>query len=337
MGDDMREFDKKLITISIPCYNEEDNVIELVDAIETQFKLHLREYDYIIQFSDNCSSDNTRSILRKLCDENKHVRAIFNVSNVPGSAIHSILQADGDCCIHMACDFQDNPSLIPEFVHEWENGYNVVCAIKHSSEENKGMWYVRKLYYKIIDEFSEINQIENFTGFGLYDRQFVEIIRKIDDPLITLRGLVAEYGKNVKMVYYKQAKRKHGKSKKNFIKNYDYAMRSFTTYSKKGIHIITISGAVLCGLSILALIISLVLFFAAHINFLVLIIIECVLFLYSSLVTMIGIVGSYVLSINIRALNRPLAIEDERIGIWENEQRPENYSPYDAFSVDKNI
>lgn len=334
--DDLKNTDcLKTITISLPCWNEEKNIKDLVSEIEKQFLEFLPQYNYIIQFSDNCSTDSTRGILRDLCNANPHVRAIFNVANVSGSAIHSILQADGDCCIHMASDFQDPPELIPQLIEKWEQGAQVVCAIKTSGEEKKIMWNIRSLYYKIMCRFSSIPQIEHFTGFGLYDRKFIEIIRRIEDPIPTLRGYVAEFGHKVEKLYFRQPLRKSGKSGKNFIKNFDYAMKSFTTYTKVTIHITTIVGLlftfVFFVLGILFLILKMVFHIywineAALLSILILLAISIQIFLT-------GLIGEYIVSINTRLLKRPLAIEAERIGIWDSRQqpKPDNNSPYIPF------
>lgn len=330
---------RKTVTISLPCWNEEENIKAIVQKIDSIFKNHLPEYQYIIQFSDNCSTDNTRQILRQICQENTHVRAIFNVSNVSGSAIHSILQADGDCCIHMASDFQDPPELIPELIQKWENGAKVVCAIKTSSEENAGMWRIRTLYYKIMCKFSTIPQIKHFTGFGLYDRSFIEILRRLGDPIPTLRGIVAEYGYNVENVYYKQPVRKSGKSSKSFMKNYDYAMKSFTTYSRIIFHIATLLGmglGIVCLLG-LAIIVITKLILGAYFQISHLLLAVSIFFVGAVQIFFIGFLGEYITNINQRIIKRPLAIEAERIGNWQGSQVKEEWSnPYVGFEPTEN-
>lgn len=235
----------------------------------------------------------------------------------------------------MACDFQDPPSLIPQLVNAWEAGAHIVCAIKTSSEEKKYMWKIRSLYYKIMSKFSAIPQIEHFTGFGLYDREFVEIIRRIDDPLITLRGLVAEYGHGVDKVYFKQPIRKKGKSGKNFMKNYDYAVRNFTTYTKIGVHLSTFLGIIGTSISLLCLFIVLILNCVLNNNVdLSMYVIVAVIFLVGSIqLGFIGVIGSYIINMNTRLMKRPLAIEAKRVGFDKTSQpKAENSSPYIGYA-----
>lgn len=329
---------KKMISVSLPCRNEQENIEALVAKITEQFEKHLPEYDYQIQFSDNCSTDNTRTILRKLCASDAHVRAIFNVASFSGSAFHSMLQVDGDCCIHMASDFQDPPELIPDYVHAWEAGAKIVCGIKKASQESPFLWAARSLYYKIMEMCSTITQIPQFTGFGLYDRDFVELIRRLNDPTPTLRGLVAEYGYRVERVEFIQPKRKGGKSKNDFYSLFDYAMRNFTTYTRVGMHIATLGGMAAACISFLVgigyLIMKLLFWqrFAAGIAPLTI----GVFFLGSVQVFFIGLIGEYILNMNARIINRPLVVEEERVNFPDGVRaRPDRVDPFAAYGAEQ--
>lgn len=186
----------KKISIVIPCYNEEENVIPISNAVIAEFQKSLPQYDYEIVFIDNDSQDKTRELLRELCAGNHKIKAIFNAKNFGQfkSPYYGLLQATGDCAILLVADFQDPVEMIPRFVAEWENGYRIVSGIKTSSKENKVMYFLRSCYYKLIKRLSDVEQIEHFTGFGLYDRRFLEVLRQLDDPTPFLRGIVAELG-----------------------------------------------------------------------------------------------------------------------------------------------
>ena len=186
----------KKVSILIPCYNEEDNVIPMSEAIVNLFTTQLTQYDYELVFIDNDSKDTTRPKLRKICEKNPHIKAIFNAKNFGqfNSPYYGILQTTGDCTISMVCDFQDPIELIPRYLEEWEKGYKIVIGIKTSSKENKLVYGLRTLYYKIIKKFSDVEQIEHFTGSGLYDKEFVQVLRDLKDPTPFLRGIVAELG-----------------------------------------------------------------------------------------------------------------------------------------------
>ena len=200
----------KKISIMIPCYNEEENVVPISEAVINELGKSLPEYDYEILFIDNDSKDNTRQLLREICKNNPKIKAIFNAKNFGqfNSPYYGMLQTTGDCTICMCCDFQDPIEMIPKLVHEWENGYKIVCAIKTTSKENKIIRFLRTCYYKLIKKMSDVEQIEHFTGFGLYDKSFIEVLRNLKDPTPFLRGIVAELGYRRKDIPYEQAKRR---------------------------------------------------------------------------------------------------------------------------------
>ena len=208
----------KKVSILIPCYNEEENVVPMSEAIVNLFEKELTQYDYELMFIDNDSNDGTRALLRNICAQNPKIKAIFNAKNFGqfNSPYYGILQTTGDCTISMVCDFQDPIELIPRYLEEWEKGYKIVIGIKTSSKENKIMYHLRSLYYKLIKKFSNVEQIEHFTGSGLYDRDFVKVLRDLNDPTPFLRGIVAELGYKRKEIPYEQPQRRAGKTHNNF-------------------------------------------------------------------------------------------------------------------------
>ncbi len=307
----------KTISILIPCYNEEENVEPISQAVIGVLDKDLPGYDYELVFIDNDSQDNTRPILRRLCNENPRIKAIFNARNFGqfNSPYHGLLQVTGDCVIAMVADFQDPVELIPEYVKAWEEGYKIVIGIKTSSKENPVMYWLRSCYYKIIRKLSDVEQIEHFTGSGLYDREFIEVLRRLDDPTPFLRGIVAELGYKRKEIPYEQPKRRAGKTHNNFYRLYDAAMLSVTSYTKAGLRLATFVGAVSCGISMIVafayLVMKLIWWdrFPAGMTPMLL----GMLFLGSVQIFFIGMVGEYVLSINQRVMKRPLVIEEERL------------------------
>lgn len=312
----------KKISIVIPTYNEQENVVPLSEAIIDVLTNKLPNYDYEIIFIDNYSTDQTRILLRGLCSENPRIKAIFNCKNFGqfNSPYYGLCQSSGDCTILICADFQDPVDLIPRFVEEWENGFKIVCGIKTSSQENPIMRCLRTIYYKLIKKLSSVEQIEHFTGFGLYDRSFIDVLRNLDDPTPFLRGIVAELGPQRKEIPYEQQKRRAGKTKNNWYSLYDAAMLSFTSYTKIGLRIATFLGFICAGLSFLAALVYLVLkliywdrFAAGMIPMLL-----GSMFLGSLQLFFIGFVGEYIMSINTRMIHRPLVVEDERINFDKN-------------------
>ena len=244
---------RKTISVLIPCFNEVGNVKPISEAVVNEFSNNLSEYDYEIVFIDNCSTDGTREKIEEICRGNSRIKAIFNAKNFGqfNSPYYGLYQTTGDCTILLCCDFQDPVELLPVFVREWEKGYKIVSAIKTKSEENKIVRFLRTLYYKTIKKMSSVEQIEHFTGFGLYDRSFIDVLRGLDDPVPFLRGIVAELGPLRKVIEYTQRKRKSGKTHNNWYTLYDAAMLSFTSYTKVGLRVATIIGFCFATLTML--------------------------------------------------------------------------------------
>lgn len=308
---------QKKISVLIGCYNEEENVVPLSKALVEMLETNLSQYDYEIVFIDNDSKDNTRPLLREICKGNPRIKAIFNAKNFGqfNSPYYGMLQCTGDCVVKMAADFQDPVEMVPSIVAEWEKGAKIVSCIKTKSKENPIMRFMRTIYYKIIKKMSSIDQIEHFTGFGLYDKSFIEVLRNLKDPTPFLRGIVAELGYKRVSIEYTQAKRRAGKTHNNMMTLFDAAMLSFTSYTKVGLHLVTIAGMVLSVLSFLAALVYLVLKliywdrFSAGVAPLII----AIFFFNAIELLFIGFVGEYVMSINTRVMNRPLVIEEERI------------------------
>ena len=307
----------KKISIMVPCYNEEENVIPLSEALIEMFAKDLPQYDYDITFIDNDSTDTTRVKLRQLCKGNKKIKAIFNAKNFGqfNSPYYGIINTDGDCTIPVCADFQDPIDVIPRLVAEWEKGYKIVCAVKSSSKESKIMYFLRTCYYKLIKKMSSVEQIEHFTGFGLYDKSFVQVMRDLNDPIPFLRGVVGELGFKRTEIEYTQAQRRAGKTHNNFFTLYDAAMLSFTSYTKLGLRLATFVGGFFGLVSIIVGIVYLVLklvywnrFTAGMVPLILLVSI-----LGSLQLIFIGLMGEYILSMNQRLMNRPLVVEEERL------------------------
>ena len=308
---------QKKISILIPCFNEQDNVVPISKAIQEELEKNCSNYDYEIYFIDNCSTDNTRTLIRGLCQNNPKIKAIFNARNFGqfNSPYYGLTQMTGDCVILICCDFQDPIEMIPEIVKEWEAGAKIVSCIKTKSDENKLVRFLRTCYYKTIKKLSDVEQIEHFTGFGLYDKDFIKVLADLKDPTPFLRGIVGELGFKRVEIQYRQAKRKAGKTKNNWYTLYDAAMLSFTSYTKVGLRLATFVGSII---AILSMIVALFYFVhkLLHWDSMAMGIAPLVIgvfFLGGLQLFFVGFLGEYIMSINQRIMNRPLVIEDERI------------------------
>lgn len=293
--------------------------------LQKLFREELSAYDYEIVFIDNDSTDRTRTYLRQMCREDPKIKAILNARNFGQfrSPYYGILQTSGDCTIVLCCDFQDPLDRIPDMIEEWEKGSKIVVMQKTTSEENKILYFLRSCYYKAIRRFSEVEQIEHFTGFGLYDRSFVEVLRGLHEPTPFLRGIVAELGYRVKILPYHQQGRRAGKTHNDFFTLYDAAMLSFTSYTKVGLRMATFLGSLIGLISIVIGLVYLVMkliywdqFVAGMAPLLI-----GMFFLGAVILLSMGIMGEYILTMNQRIMDRPLVIEEERINFQEEGSR----------------
>jgi len=307
---------RKTISITTSCYNEEGNLREWYDRIIAVLE-KFPDYNYEFIVADNCSTDHSRSILRDLATHDKNFRVILNANNFGWirSPVNAFIQAKGDAVVTMCSDLQEPPEVIPEFIRQWEAGALVVCGVKPQSRENPLMFKIRRFYYRLLASFSETTQIQNFTGFGLYDRKFVEAIKLYKDPYPYFRGLVSEIGFSRVEVSFIQPIRKHGTSKSNFFSLYDMAMTGFVNHTKLPLRLAAFAGFVLAGFSFLIalgyLVYKLVFWKTFSLGLAPLVV---GLFFFSAVqLIFIGVIGEYIGAIWTQVKNKPLVIEDERI------------------------
>ncbi|MBP1672512.1 MAG: glycosyl transferase family 2 [Bacteroidetes bacterium] len=307
----------KKISILTACFNEEENVELLYEAVKAQFQ-KLPEYEYEHLFIDNCSTDQTVAILKRIAKQDKNIKIIVNARNFGHirSPYHGLLQTTGDCTISLVADLQDPPELIPELIAKWEEGFSIVTCVKNKSKENPVMFFLRKMFYNTLEKMSDTNQIKNFTGFGLYDRSFITVLReKIDDPYPYFRGLIAELGYNMTSIIYTQPKRLNGKTKNNFFTLYDMAMLGFVNHSKVPLRLASFIGFTVALASLLVALGYFIYKIRYWDNFsLGTAPLVIGLFFFSSVqLFFIGIIGEYIGSIHTQVKKRPYVVEKERI------------------------
>lgn len=309
------------ISVVSACYNEEENVAEVYRqvraVVETLPPRDGEPYTYEHLFIDNASVDRTVEILRGICASDRRVKVIVNTRNFGHirSPFHGLLQASGDAVISIVADLQDPPDMIREFVARWEAGAKVVIGVKKESHESRVMSLIRGLFYRIIDRLSEVPQVRNFTGFGLYDRVVMDTLREIDDPYPYFRGLIADLGYARAEIPYSQPGRSRGITKNNFYTLYDMAMLGITNHSKVPLRLAAMAGF---ALSLVALIVAMVylvlkLIWWQTFDLGLAPLVIGVYFLGSVQLFFIGILGEYIGSIQTQIHHRPLVIEKERI------------------------
>jgi glycosyltransferase involved in cell wall biosynthesis len=321
----MAETSKKLISVVTPCYNEEENIRQVYTRVREVLE-SLPAYAYEHLFIDNASTDRTVPILKEIAATDKHVKIIVNARNFGHirSPFYGLLQARGDAVISIVADLQDPPDMIRDFVKKWEEGFRIVVGVKKGSDEAKPMYLVRKLYYSLISRLSEVRLIRNFTGFGLYDRQVMDILRDIGDPYPYFRGLICDIGLQTAEIEYHQPVRKRGITKNNFYALYDMAMLGLTNHSKVPLRLATMTGFIMGLISLLVglgyLLYKLVYWDRFSVGMAPLVI---GLFIFASIqLVFIGVLGEYVGAIHTQVLRRPLVVEKERINFDEPAASP---------------
>ena len=241
---------KKTITILTPTYNEEGNIDELYNRISKITK-KIHKYNFVHLIIDNASSDGTIDKIKQIAKKDKKVKAILNIRNYGPdiSQMYGLVQVQSDACIHIHSDLQDPPEVIPDLIKKWEEGFKIIVLVKKESEETSSMFFLRTIYYRLLSKISELPPIENSTGNGLIDRKVIQILRKTNDPLPFLRGLLVEIGFPIGKVYFKQAIRKKGVSSNSFYDLYQLALVGITNHSKVPIRFLSIIGFLLSILS----------------------------------------------------------------------------------------
>jgi glycosyltransferase involved in cell wall biosynthesis len=309
---------KKLISIVTPAFNEAGNIEELICQVRNEFVNNLADYDYEHIIIDNSSTDQTVEIVKKHCAQDKRIKLIVNSRNFGHirSPAYAMTQAKGDAVVSLVADLQDPPSLISEFVRIWEKGtHQMVLGVKRTSEESQLFFFLRKAYYSLITRLAEIELIKNFTGFGLYDRKVIEVIKSIDDAYPYWRGLICEVGFSKYQYLYDQPVRKRGITKNNFYTLYDIGMLGITSHSKIPLRICTIFGFIASIVSFIIAIAYLIIKIL-HWNEMSLGVAPLVIgmFFFGSIQLMVvGFLGEYVGNIHTQILRRPLVVELERV------------------------
>lgn len=307
----------KKISISTSCYNEAENILEFYSQIVEVFQGIKDCYTYEIVIADNSSNDETPKLLRQLATQDKNVKVILNSRNFGPlrSGYNAFLQTSGDAVVAMASDLQTPSSMIKEFIEKWEQGYKVVMAVKSNSDESRMMYALRTLYYKFLAKLSDVKLVTHFTGFGLYDRQVIDIMRNLQDPYPYFRGLIADIGFEPAIIEFNQPARKHGKSKSSILYLYEEAMLGITSYTKVPLRLATLIGFSMAAISFIIgmgyLIYKLLYWKSFSLGIAP---VAIGLFFFSSVqLVFLGLLGEYISMIYVQVLNRPLVYEKERL------------------------
>lgn len=315
----------KKISIFVPCYNEEKNVKPMAEALSRI--MQSQDYEYEIVFRDNCSTDETRRYLRELAAEDKHIKVLMNNRNygTSGRGQHLVFRnCSGDALIIIACDFQEPPELIPEFIAAWEQGYKVVGGQKTASKEGSFIYALRHLYYKIINAFSDVPQYAHMSGILMLDREVIDELLKTDED-ITPRNAIADMGYEVKLIQYVQEKRRSGKSSFNVWRYLSFALNSLINTSTKPLRIMTVTGFVMSFISFVLAVMYLIVKFTIWYRFPAGIapILIGMLFLGSVQLLFMGVLGEYIGVILRKVSRKPDVILNDKLNFDEQDDEKE--------------
>ena len=312
------EVRRKKLGIMTPCYNEEAGIADCYARVREVMATKLPDYDYEHLFIDNCSLDGTVDILRGIAAKDAKVRVIVNSRNfgLGRSPFHGLMSVSGDVVVPIFADLQTPPDLIPEMLAKWSQGFKIVAAIRKDVRQSWPKRVMRRIFYMIFERLSNIAFIPNFFGFGLYDRQAIEIMRSLNEPDPYLRGLVSEIGFDKAIVEYVEPRREHGVSRHKFMDLLDLAILGMTTYSRAPLRLLTLVSLVIAGLSFLAGLVYTVLklLFWTSFEAGVAPILIGALFFAAVQMLSIGLVGEYVGLVLLYTRRFPNVIEKERIG-----------------------
>ena len=321
---------QKTISIVTACYNEEENVLNLYNQVRGVMA-GIGEYEYEHIFIDNSSKDNTVAILKSIAAQDKNVKIIVNARNFGHirSPIHALFQAGGDAVISIVADLQDPPQMIAEMVREWEKGAYCVLGIKRTSEEASLMFWLRKQYYRLVDRISSIETIQNFTGFGLYDRKVIDLVRSFEDPYPYFRGMIAEIGLPTVKLMYDQPARKFGITNNNWYSLYDIGMLGIINNSKIPLRLAVFAGFIGATGSFLVAMIYLILKLAfwSTFSFGLAPMLIGVFFISSLQLVFLGVMGEYIGAIYTQVQHRPYVVELERINFEDPPSFPKSDAP----------
>ena len=315
---------KKKVSFSIACYNEELNINSTYKALKKIAGLYKNKYQFEYVFSDNCSLDRSHELIKQLAKKDKNVVGVFLSRNFgPESNGQAAMDyATGDAVIPIECDLQDPPEVIPKLIKKWEEGYDVVVALRTRLEDSVFMNLTSKTFYKIFKKISNIEVPVNSGAFGLIDRKVVDAIRKMPEKYRFFRGLRAYVGFKTSFVTYQRRKRKYGKSSYSLLDYIRHSERGVFGFSFVFLDLMVYAGFILVVLSFIFIIgyLFTIIVFDNPIRAQIPLMLAIVFFGGIQLLA-ISIIGKYIQVIVEEAKGRPIYIVDKTVNLPKNDQK----------------
>ena len=316
---------KKTISITTPCFNEEDNVRDCYEAVRALFDGPLTGYEREHIFADNCSTDQTAAILREIAAVDPAVKIILNARNFGPmrSTYNAVLASSGDAILlFQPADMQDPPSLLPQFVTLWEQGYEIVYGIRATRSEGWLMRSVRHTFYQMISRFSYISFPPDVGDYQLVDRKVLDAMRQTEDAYPFMRMMTFESGFRAVGVPYHWLARKKGFSKNSFFSLIDQGLNGIITFTTVPLRAALFLGTAIAILSMIYAFVTLVASVMATGKVAepgIPTLIVALFFFAGIQIFFMGLLGEYILAIYGQVRKKPLVIERERINFPQKE------------------
>jgi dolichol-phosphate mannosyltransferase len=310
---------QKLLSFIVPVFNEEENIMPLYRAVTTLMQSFAHHYDYELLFTDNHSTDATFDELKRLAKEDPRVRVLRFSRNFgyQRSIYTGYINARGDAAIQLDCDLQDPPELIPEFLRQWEAGYQVVYGVRRSRQEAWLMRTTRKIFYRLINVLSDDQLPHDAGDFRLVDRKVIEVLRQIDDYQPYLRGVIATIGFNQVGIPYDRQERTRGTTKFPLRALFTLAVDGILNHSIVPLRIATFTGLFISAatfvLSFVYLIGKLIFGVAWPPGFATITIL--ILLSLSTNAIFLGIIGEYLGRIYQQVKKRPITVVEQSLNV----------------------
>ena len=304
----------KKITILIPCYNEEASLPLLYDALQKLME-ECPGYDWELLFINDGSRDNTLQTIRQLRSSDRRVCYIDLSRNFGKEAamLSGFDYATGDCVVIIDADLQDPPSLIPEMIALWEQGYDDVYAKrKDRGQESWLRKHLSLLFYRLLQHTTRIEILPNVGDFRLLDRRCIDVLRQLRETERYTKGMFCWIGFNKKEIVFDREDRVAGSSSWKLSSLFNLAVEGITSFTTAPLRISAVLGFAISFVALsymLFIVIKTIVYGDPVQGFPTLII--TVLFLGGIQLISIGIIGEYIGRIFNETKNRPVYIIKE--------------------------
>lgn len=306
-----------MLSLIVPCYNEEGNVEKFYDCVETAFSGKVESYEYV--FVNDGSTDKTAQNLKKLYNAHKDKIQVISFSRNFGkeSAIYAGLQhAKGDMVCLIDADLQQRPEVVLRMMDVMKSDEEIDCvtAYQEKRHENKLVGAIKSVFYKLINKLSDVDFVNGASDFRLLKRNMVDAVLKMTEFYRFSKGIFSWVGFNVEYIPYEACERESGETKWGVRKLFKYALDGIYAFSTAPLRLSTIIGFIMSFCSILYLIVVVAqkLWFGIDVPGYATIIV-LLLLIGGTILFSLGIIGEYLAKMYIEVKNRPVYLMKEHL------------------------